>query len=151
LQLKEVHFWGPRQSHNGYLEIWLNLGLVGLGLFALVVGHALHRTTSVCQTDFAYGTFRLIMLLITLLHNYTEAGFPRTQHLVWFVFLLVVLNVKAEQALSAEQGPAPSDAARQFWQHKTVRGRLGPEATYPRVMSSRSPKLTPRLRVGKET
>jgi exopolysaccharide production protein ExoQ len=151
LQLKEVHFWGPRQAHNGYLEIWLNLGLVGLGLFALVVGHALYSTTPLFQTEFEYGTFRLIVLLITLLHNYSEAGFPRTQHLVWFVFLLVVVNVKSGPATAAEQAPAPSNAARQLWQPKTVQVRERPYAGPPRVRQRRSPQLTPWLRVGKET
>jgi O-antigen ligase len=121
LQLKENHPWGPHQAHNGYIEIWLNLGLAGLGLFALVVGHALRGTTPLFQTDFEYGRFRLIVLLITLLHNYSEAGFPRTTHLIWFVFLLVVINVKSGPVSSAEKVPAPHNAARQFWQQKTAR------------------------------
>jgi O-antigen ligase len=151
LQLQEVHFWGPRQSHNGYIEIWLNLGLVGLVLFALVVGHAFHGTTPLFQTEFEYGTFRLIVLLITLLHNYSEAGFPRTQHLVWFVFLLVVINVKSGQAISAEKVPSPIDAARQFWPQKTARVLQRSYARHRQVMHSRSSTLTPRLRGGKET
>jgi O-antigen ligase len=121
LQLKEFYPWGPRQAHNGYIEMWLNLGLVGLVLFALVVGHALYSSTPLFQRDFEYGRFRLIVLLITLLHNFSEAGFSRSTHLIWFVFLLVVINVKSGRASSAEKASAPSNAARQFWQQKTVR------------------------------
>jgi O-antigen ligase len=151
LQLLAFYPWGPGQAHNGYIEIWLNLGLVGLVLFALMVWHALYSTTSLFQTDFEYGRFRLIVLLITLLHNYSEAGFPRCNHLVWFVFLLVVINVKSGQAISAGKVPVPIDAAQQFLQQKAICVRQGPYARHPLVMNNRSPKLTPWLRVGKET
>ena len=37
-------------------------------------------------------SFRLVLLLGALLQNFTEAGFPRPTQLVWFTFLLVVLD-----------------------------------------------------------
>jgi O-antigen ligase len=120
-ELKQRHFWGPHQAHNGYIEIWLQLGLVGLLLFALVIGHALYGVAPFFRKDFEHGRFRLILLLITLLHNYSEAGFPRPTHLVWFVFLLVVINVKPVQTISAEKVPTPADAAWQFWKQKDVK------------------------------
>jgi len=101
-ELKQLHPWGPHQAHNGYIEIWLQLGFAGLLLFVPVVGHALQGVSLLLQKDFEYGRFRLILLLITLLHNFTEAGFTRPTHLVWFVFLLVVINVKPVQTISAE-------------------------------------------------
>ena len=149
-ELKQRHFWGPHQAHNGYIEIWLQLGLVGLLLFALVVGQALHGVASLFRQDFEQGRFCLVVLLITLLHNYSEAGFPRPTHLVWFVFLLVVINLKPGQTISAEKVPAPADAAWQLWRQKqgSVRPRWSPST--PRTMHSRSPKLTPMLQGGQK-
>jgi exopolysaccharide production protein ExoQ len=120
-KLKQRYFWGPQQAHNGYIEIWLQLGVVGLLLFALVVWQALQGVGPLSRQDFEYGRFRLILLLITLLHNYSEAGFPRPTHLVWFVFLLVVINVKPVPTISAEKVPAPAGAAWQFWKQKDVK------------------------------
>jgi O-antigen ligase len=141
LYLKELYAWGPRQAHNGYIEIWLNLGFVGLGLFALMVGQAIYGITPLFQKDFEYGRFRLIVLLITLLHNYSEAGFPRTTHLVWLVFLLVAINVKPTQASSAKNMPAPAAVARPLGQPKAIHVRPGPYTRHAWTMQSRSPKL----------
>jgi O-antigen ligase len=149
--LKEIHPWGPHQAHNGYIEIWLHLGLVGLLLFVLVIRQGLQGVSLLFQKDFEYGRFRLILLLIILLHNYSEAGFPRPTHLVWFVFLLAAVNLKPVQAISAEKVPTPADAAWQFWMHKKLNVRQGTYSRNSRIMYNRSTKLTPRLPVGKET
>jgi O-antigen ligase len=149
-ELKQRHFWGPHQAHNGYIEIWLQLGPVGLLLFALVVGQALRGLAPLFRQDFELGRFRLVVLLITLLHNYSEAGFPRPTHLVWFVFLLVVINVQPVQVRAAEKAPSPADAAGYLWRHKqgSVRPRWSP--SMPRTMHSRNLKLTPWLQGGQK-
>jgi O-antigen ligase len=121
LRLKALHPWGPHQAHNGYIEVWLQLGLVGLLIFMLVVVQAFQGVSLLFRQDFEYSRCRLILLLIILLHNYSEAGFPRPTHLVWFVFLLIVINVKPVQAITAEQVPAPAAAA---WQYGRPRRRL---------------------------
>jgi O-antigen ligase len=111
--LKDIFFWGVHQAHNGYIEIWLNLGYVGLLLFALTVVYTLHRMTPLFRTDFEYGRFRLVVILITLLHNISEAGFPRSQHLVWFVFLLVMINVQSGRPSATAKALVPIELARQ--------------------------------------
>ena len=35
--------WNPRQSHHAYLDIWLDLGLVGLGTILYVVPWTLYK------------------------------------------------------------------------------------------------------------
>jgi hypothetical protein len=73
-------------------------------------------------------------LLITLFHNYSEAGFPRPTHLVWFVFLLVVINLKSVQVSSSERMPSPVKVPRLYRQ--------------PRRVSVK--QITPWLQAGKE-
>jgi exopolysaccharide production protein ExoQ len=66
-------WWGPNQAHNGYLEIYLNLGLVGLllvGAFLLTSYQRIWRPTN--TVDFA--SFSAAIWTIMLLHNVTEAG-----------------------------------------------------------------------------
>ncbi|MCG2777803.1 MAG: hypothetical protein L6406_19215, partial [Desulfobacterales bacterium] len=91
--LKETHIWGPGQAHNGYIDIFLNLGLVGLLLFGFVIISALRGALRQCRLDFEYGRVRLILLVLALIHNYTESSFARPTHLIWFIFLLVAVNV----------------------------------------------------------
>lgn len=40
LEISSIHQWSINQAHNAYLEILLNLGLVGLGLYVLLMGSA---------------------------------------------------------------------------------------------------------------
>ena len=91
--LKEVFIWGPGQAHNGYIEIFLHLGMVGLVLFGLVVVTALTGGMRQMYLGFEYGRVRLILVVLTLVHNYSESGFIRPTHLIWFTFLLASVNV----------------------------------------------------------
>lgn len=91
--LKEIFSWGPGQAHNGYIEIFLNLGMIGLVFFAVVVFSAFRGALKQSLIDFEYGKIRLIFLIVTLIHNYTESGFTRPCHLMWFTFLLFAVNI----------------------------------------------------------
>ena len=93
IYLKQIFPWGPGQSHNGYIDIFLNLGIMGLVLFAMVVFSAIKGALKQCLIDFDFGTIRITFLIVTLIHNYTESGFTRPIHLIWFTFLLFAVNV----------------------------------------------------------
>lgn len=86
------HPWGPKQSHNGYVETYAQLGLVGLALLLLVAAKAIVRAARSCAWDFDYGRFRVILLIAALFENYSEAGFPRPTHFVFFTFLIFAVN-----------------------------------------------------------
>ena len=90
---KNLHPWGPQQAHDGYIEIFINVGWVGLIIFILVAFAALTGALRQCKSDFEYGLFRLILLIVALIHNYSESGFIRPTHLIWFVFLLMAVNL----------------------------------------------------------
>jgi len=95
--LKEVndgiHSWGPSQSHNGYIEVFLNLGILGLIFLGFVVISAFKGTIKHFYQNFDYGRIRIVLLLILMFHNYSEASFTKPTHLPWFTFLLVAVNV----------------------------------------------------------
>lgn len=78
----------PRQCHNGYLETFVNLGLVGVVLLCLVAFASLWRSFDVCRRDFEYGRLQIILLITILILNYSEASFPRGTHVLWFMFLV---------------------------------------------------------------
>ena len=84
-------WWQPNQAHNGYVETYLNLGFIGVGLLSLLVVSAFRRITSHLQTDFEYSRFRLALLFAILAYNITEATFKGVA-LSWTMFHLVVLT-----------------------------------------------------------
>mgnify|MGYP003564672862 CR=1 FL=1 len=82
------------QAHNGYLEIYLNLGYIGLCILIGIIFSAFINVKNkiLFSTDFSYFCFAIT--IIVLLYNITEAYF-RYKTLLWFVFLtLCVIKPK---------------------------------------------------------
>ena len=86
-RLWERWWWQPRSAHNGYIEIYLYLGIVGIILLTFVLVETFKRSTSLLISDFEYGCLSLTFLIVTLLINYSESSFHRGNP-VWFFLLL---------------------------------------------------------------
>lgn len=85
--------WRPEQGHNGYIDVYVQLGAVGLILLVIVIGLAFAGALDDLQNDFYMGSIRLILLLGIVMNNVTETSFLRGEHGLWFLFLLVAINV----------------------------------------------------------
>jgi O-antigen ligase len=119
----EISIWGYLpESHNGYIETFVNLGLIGLALLLINIVAAWKSAWRMLSTDFEYGRIRLMFLSAIVIHNFAEAGFPRENHTVWLIFLMVALYVPSakpapviaepesvifDEDFDAEDQPAP--------------------------------------------
>ena len=92
-EIKIMNTNAPQEAHNGYLEVFLELGFVGCALFLPVILSGLAGAWRVMRTNFELGQFCVTMLVVMLIHNYSESGFPRPTYLTWFGFLLPVINI----------------------------------------------------------
>lgn len=89
--------WRPLQAHNGYIDIYLNLGLIGL---ALVIGQFVGTFQKIQRElvrRFEFGRLRLAVLLAIILYNYTEAVFVTTSF-VWTMFVLIAVDYPSVRA-----------------------------------------------------
>ena len=110
---------GIIQAHNGYLETYLNGGLVGLALLVLLLLSAIRKANKQLAEGGAIANLGFAMILVNVVYNFTEASFDKTSPL-WFAFLMVMtqyrdnrLPVLSEQA--AGEGPAgPAAQPRRF-------------------------------------
>jgi exopolysaccharide production protein ExoQ len=91
LAIKEGYWWQPNEAHNGYLETYLNLGLLGVFLLAGLIIAAFWKSRLEFLRNFEFGRFRLALLAAIVLYNWTESGFRR-QHPLWFAFYIVALD-----------------------------------------------------------
>lgn len=85
-----VYWWHPNQAHNGYLEIFLNLGWVGVLLLIAVLVRACQNIARTFSRDPELARLRLAFVTIAVLYNMTEAAF-KSFHLVGFAFLLAAV------------------------------------------------------------
>lgn len=87
------------EAHNGYLDVMIELGLVGiLLLFGFVVAMC-HAAYAKLPRDFWWSSFSLCFLLMVLLHNTSESTFLKTSDFQWtlIVFLQMLLPTAAPQ------------------------------------------------------
>lgn len=84
--------WGPNQAHNGYLEIYLNLGIIGLIIVIGFVYSIYNHSIKLIKQKHQFGSLMLSLVIILLLYNITEAAFLRTTNQLWFIFLVVALQ-----------------------------------------------------------
>jgi exopolysaccharide production protein ExoQ len=102
--------WAINEAHNGYLEVYLNLGYVGLFLLLLFMAAVYRNICKKLRPFSSTGSFSLAIWTAFAFHNTTEADF-RTG-VMWFVFVLIALAVSgvgheevSEEALQSAQEP----------------------------------------------
>jgi exopolysaccharide production protein ExoQ len=97
-------FWlGPRlqviwrafghinESHNGYLEVYLNLGMVGLFLIVCLLIMSYRNISKQFTSAPALAHLNMAFWTVMLFYNMTEAAFK--SHLIWVIFLLAAVTV----------------------------------------------------------
>lgn len=78
-------------AHNGYIETYVNLGVVGLILTCTMVLSAFRKSERDLLVNFNFARFRIAYLIAFLLYNWTEAGF-RTHVAHFFLFFAIAIE-----------------------------------------------------------
>jgi exopolysaccharide production protein ExoQ len=78
---------GIQEAHNGYLEVFLNLGWIGVALMAVIVLKGYRNVTVMLRQDREFGSLMLAYFAVGIVYNFTEAGFRMTNP-IWICFLL---------------------------------------------------------------
>lgn len=87
-------WWDPKglnEAHNGYLEVYLNLGWIGVCLIALILFSGYRRAGEAFGRDPEFGGLMLAYVATATFYSITEAGF-RSLSPSWFFFLLAVIS-----------------------------------------------------------
>lgn len=109
------NFWfGPRvaeiwaiegmflnEAHDGYLEVYLNLGLIGVGLIAAVLLQGYGNAMDAFRRDPLFGNLILAYVLTAAIYSITEAGFRMLDPIWFFLLLSVVARGQTTQSQEA--------------------------------------------------
>lgn len=79
------------EAHNGYVEVYLELGWVGVGLIGILLVDGYRRSVKAFRRDPSLAGLLIAYILSAMVYNFTEAGF-RMLDLMWIFFLLAVLE-----------------------------------------------------------
>ena len=100
--------WAPNEAHNGYLEVYLNLGWVGVAFLGIVIATGYRAVMRCLRQEPEIGCLKLAYFVVGMAYSFTEAGF-RNLTPVWIAFLLAVVKIPTGQTSRAEPTPLPAE------------------------------------------
>jgi exopolysaccharide production protein ExoQ len=141
--------WKVSNAHNGYLEVFLNSGFVGLGLVIATLLFSVWRLRLHPPSDMAGATLRLSLLVIVALYNWTESTFRGVSN-IWLVFFLASMEIR--HARRGSETAAPSRPMTSAISRRHSRGNSSivtqdakPETDLPRKHATRRHLMTRRF------
>jgi len=107
-KLWSIYWWHPNESHNGYLEVYLNLGWIGVVLLALLLVTGYRSVIRLLSREPEAGRICLAYFFVGVAYNFTEAAI-KTTGLVWIAFMLAITFLP--QVASIEKESVGTDVA----------------------------------------
>ena len=85
------------EAHNGFLEVYLNLGWIGVCLIVVILTTGYSRALKALGRNHDLGGLMLAYIIAGLIYNSTEAGF-REMSVNWIFILLAVVGASGVNA-----------------------------------------------------
>jgi O-antigen ligase len=117
-----MYWWHPNEAHDGYLEMYLNLGWIGVTLLAILMINGYRNVLRRLTEDRVTGPLFLAFFFVGVAYNFTEAA-TRTMSPVWICFIMASLAFPKSQPQPAPQPrPVPQSDARKkrTWERTPV-------------------------------
>ena len=102
-----MFFWGPVQAHNGYLELYINLGMAGsvlvFGLMCFLCAHILRAL----KTERSNSPLAMCFFAIFIFYNMTEAAIRPCA--MFYALLVCAFAVSSRSKARSEDAQLMSD------------------------------------------
>ena len=117
--------WRPNHAHNGFLELTLDLGLLGLLVFVLgFLSAYLGALICILSVKTAVCLWPLLYLTFMLLTNLSESSLLRQNNIYWVLYVAVICstsnNIQWWQNLKFLGNYHRQNKFRKFWQQTKV-------------------------------
>ncbi len=99
--------WTPTTAHNGYIDIFLDLGIVGLILLLLLLAQTYRNIGRTYENAPGLSRLKIVLFTMAVFHNFTESSFGKPFSPIWLLFLLTAIVIWRSTQGQAEEGPPP--------------------------------------------
>jgi O-antigen ligase len=99
--IKNIMGWLPNEAHNGYLEIYLNLGIIGLILLTSIILFGNKIIISKFKDNLKYKILGVVFFVVLLFYNITESAF-KGSNIIWNIFLFMIINYQYYEYIEGE-------------------------------------------------
>jgi O-antigen ligase len=86
-----IGYGGVAEAHNGYLEVYVNLGLVGLILLAFLIVNGYKNAVISYRADPALGQLKIALFTAALIFDLAEAGLRSTSS-AWMILIFAIVQ-----------------------------------------------------------
>jgi len=103
LYVRNALRWNLPNSHNGYLDLTLGIGIVGAALLALVIWVTFVKGLAVLKTNFSWAnTWGFIYIFYLLMINMSESslGSPNSLQTIFMTISIVTVSVEFSNLFS---------------------------------------------------
>ena len=98
-------------GHNGYLDVWLELGFIGFGLFMLMFFTALKRAYSrLIKSNDIVGLFYPLILIYALIYSLTEKFLLEQSELTWVLIMITLIYLTPRRVPVVDRSQVPVHA-----------------------------------------
>jgi O-antigen ligase len=93
-QVWRTELWKPPHAHNGFLDIGLNLGLLGVSMFLIGLFINLFRISNlIVQSKISQYLFLATYLMYFTLANLTETSVLKHNNLLWVLYVAITFSI----------------------------------------------------------
>lgn len=90
----QIAGWNVAHSHNGFLEICLDIGLVGIAIFIAGCAQAIRNAIRmICLTNNMEALWPLVYITFILIYNLNESSLIQHNRATWVIYVSVILSL----------------------------------------------------------
>jgi O-antigen ligase len=89
--LWDRYMWDPTESHNGYIETYLELGFIGLTLLLLIFYNWSKAIKKELIASYDLARMDVLFFTVIISYNVVEAAM-KGEHPMWFLTLLLCIH-----------------------------------------------------------
>jgi exopolysaccharide production protein ExoQ len=147
--------WGPTQAHNGYLEVYANLGIVGGIVVFLLFCFFFSRIDRSLKDGPAFSRLGMVTFIAFVFYNLTEAAIKPSVMLFALMLLAIGVSVRSPDEARNDAGLAgvgmESVRATGRWGLQGPTGRYGAAVPKSAPAEPRNSRLRPSALSGSHT
>ncbi len=91
-KLWEMYMFLPNEAHNGYIETYLESGIVGLIILGCILISGFRNILRGGDVNLSLMTIRFTLFVVSIIYNITESAF-RPGILLFFIFNLAIIEI----------------------------------------------------------
>jgi O-antigen ligase len=102
--------WHPPHAHMGFLDLWLDLGVIGVGAFVLLMVSVLVYSARLAwRAPNVYSFWVLAYLVFFTLNNLSESMILKANSMYWVLFVAIALSLDTSLGRAAREDRSDSD------------------------------------------